>query len=279
MIAPLPTAPPVADIELSLLLEAVYRVCGYDFRDYTWTFVKRRVSERMRAEGVPTISALQDRLLHDGEALDRFIYGVTCRSSKLFDEPGFFAELQATALPMLRTFPVVRVWIAGCGRGEDAYALAILLKEAGISARARLYATDISATAIVAAKEGRIDGEPLDALSRRYREAGGSGNLEDYILMHQETMRVHRSLLANVVFSTHNLVCDGSFNEFHLIVCRDVLTQFNKSLAFRAHQVFFESLARGGFLAMGSAESIGFSPHHRCFERASDSEQIHRRVR
>ena len=279
MISPIAPLPSIADIELNLLLEAVYRVSGYDFRDYSPAFVKRRVSERMRAENTGTISGLQDRLLHDGDALDRFIFGLSSSSGKLFDNPAFFAELRAKVLPMLRTFPAVRVWVAGCGRGEDAYGLAILFREAGIAVRARIYATDISASAIVNAKDGRIDVEAPDSILARYRETGGPAKLEEYVSFEGDVPRVRRFLLQNIVFSTHNLVSDGSFNEFHLIVCRDVLTHFNKSLAFRAHQMLFESLMRGGYLALGGSESISLSPHHRCFQRASDAEQIHRRVR
>lgn len=279
MIAPLATAAPVADIELQLLLEAVYRYSGYDFRDYAPAFVKRRVAERMRAESVRTISALQDRVLHDGDALDRFIYGLSSRSTELFEEPVFFSELRTTVLPMLRTFPFVRVWVVGCGRGEEAYSLAILLREEGLYRRARIYATDVSATAIVAAKEGRIHPETLDGAFRRYRDGGGKSSLEDYVTFNGDSPSMDPTLRENIVLSTHNLVSDGSFNEFHLIVCRDVLPQYSKSLAFRAHQVIFESLIRGGYLALGPTESIRFAPHQRCFNRASDTQQIHRRIR
>lgn len=279
MIAPLATAAPVADIELQLLLDAVYRYSGYDFRDYAPAFVKRRVAERMRAEAVRTISALQDRVLHDGDALDRFIYGLSSRATELFEEPVFFGELRSTVLPMLRTFPFVRLWVVGCGRGEEAYSLAILLREEGLYRRSRIYATDVSTTAIVAAKEGRIHPETLDGAFRRYRDAGGKSSLEDYISFSGETASMDKSLRENMVFSTHNLVSDGSFNEFHLILCRDVLPQYSKSLAFRAHQVIFESLIRGGYLALGPTESVRFAPHQRCFARASEIQQIQRRIR
>jgi chemotaxis protein methyltransferase CheR len=279
MILPLATAAPVADIELQLLLEAVYRYSGYDFRDYAPAFVKRRVAERIRAEGVRTISALQERVLHDTDALDRFIYGLSSRSTELFDEPTFFSELRKVAIPMLKTFPFVRVWVVGCGRGEEAYSLAILFREEGLYRRCRIYATDVSATAIAAAKEGRIHAETLDGAFRRYHEAGGKSKLEDYVTFREDAPAIDPALRENMVFSTHNLVSDGSFNEFQLIVCRDILPQFSKSLAFRAHQVIFESLVRGGYLALGPTESIRFAPHQRCFTRVSEAAQIHRRTR
>lgn len=279
MIAPVPSSVSVAEIELQLLLEAVNRFSGYDFRDYAPAFLKRRVAERMRAEGLRTISALQERVLHDSEAFDRFIYGLSSRSSELFEEPSLFAELRSVVVPMLRTFPLVRLWIAGCGRGEEAYSLAILLREAGLSRRARIYATDLSATAIACAKEGKIRAETLDGAFRRYRESGGTSTLEDYISFEGESPSIAASLRENIVFSTHSLVSDGSFNEFHTVICRELLPQFNKALAFRAHQVIFDSLVRGGYLVLGQSESIRMAPNQRCFERVSQIEQIHRRIR
>lgn len=278
MIAPLPTAAPVSEIELQLLLEAVYRYSGYDFRDYAPGYVKRRVTERMRAENVPTISSLQDRILHDGEALDRFVYGLSCRTTEMFEDPIFFLELRNTVMPMLRTFPMVRVWVAGCARGEDVYSLAILFREAGMSKRYRIYATDVSATALVAAKQGLLH-DAFEGVARRYLESGGVFNFTEYVSPNGTAPSLAASVRENIIFSTHNLVSDGSFNEFHLIVCRGVVAQFNKSLAFRAHQVLFESLTRGGYLALGLHESVRFSPHQRCFERISEAEQLYRRIR
>ena len=279
MIAPLATAGPVVEIELQLLLEAVYRYSGYDFRDYTPAFVKRRVADRMRAENVKTISALQDVVLHDGDALDRLVYGLSVTSNELFAEPEFFAEVRRTIVPMLRTVPFIRVWVVGCGTGEEAYSLAITLLEEELYRRCKLYATDVSGSAIALAKEGRIRGDALDGAFRRYREAGGRHSLDEYIALHGEPPAFDRKLRNNLVFSTHNLVSDGSFNEFHLIVCRNVMTQFNKTLEYRAHQIVFESLARGGYLALGPNENIRYAPHQRCYERASETDQIYRRIR
>lgn len=279
MIAPVPSTVSVAEIELQLLLEAVSRFSGYDFRDYAPAFLKRRVAERMRAEGLRSISGLQERVLHDSEALDRFVYNLSSRTTELFDEPSLFSELRRVVVPMLKTFPLVRIWIVGCGRGEEAYSLAILLREEGLARRARIYATDLSSTAIGCAKEGKLHAETLDGAFRRYRESGGKSTLEDYISFDGDSPSIDASLRENIVFSTHSLVSDGSFNEFQMIICRELLPQFNKALSFRAHQVIFDSLARGGYLALGPSESIRMAPHQRCFERASQIEQIHRRTR
>jgi chemotaxis protein methyltransferase CheR len=279
VIAPLPTAVPVADIELQLLLEGVNRYSGYDFRDYAPAFLKRRVAERMRAEGLRSISGLQERILHDGDALDRFVYGLSSRTTELFDSPSLFAELRTVIIPMLKTYPLVRVWVVGCGRGEDAYALSILFREEGLARRARIYATDLSPTAIGCAKDGKLHAETLDGAFKRYREGGGKLTLEKYISFEGDITTIDPSLRENIVFSTHSLVSDGSFNEFHMVVCRDLLAQFNKALAFRAHQVIFDSLMRSGYLVLGPSETIRFAPNQRCFERVSPTEQIHRRIR
>jgi chemotaxis protein methyltransferase CheR len=279
VIAPVPSSVSVAEIELQLLLEAVNRFSGYDFRDYAPAFLKRRVAERMRAEGLRSISGLQERVLHDAEALDRFVYNLSSRATELFDEPTLFSELRSVVVPMLKTFPLVRIWVVGCGRGEEAYSLAILLREEGLARRARIYATDLSSTAIGCAKEGKIHAETLDGAFRRYRESGGKSTLEDYISFEGDSPLIDASLRENIIFSTHSLVSDGSFNEFHMVICRELLPQFNKALSFRAHQVIFDSLVRGGYLALGPSESIRMAPHQRCFERASQIEQIHRRTR
>ncbi|MBV8601847.1 MAG: protein-glutamate O-methyltransferase CheR, partial [Candidatus Eremiobacteraeota bacterium] len=214
MIAPLSPSAPLTEIELQLLLEAIFRFSGYDFREYAPAFVKRRVAERMRAEGTKTISALQDLILHDSAALDRLVFGFSVTPSELFGDPIFFAELRRTVVPMLRTFPVVRVWDVGCGTGEEAYSLAITLREEGLLRRARVYATDVSTTAIALAKTGRFPEDSYDGAFRRYREAGGVGSLDDYLHVNGEPPSLDRSLRENLVFSTHNLVSDGSFNEF-----------------------------------------------------------------
>ena len=278
MIAAVAT-PSVADIELQLLLEAVYRYSGYDFRDYTPSFVKRRVSERVRAEGVRTISGLQEAVLHDSGILDRFIYALSVGPSDMFAEPAFFGEIRQVVIPMLRTFPFVRIWVMGCGTGEELYSLAIVLEEEQLYRRCRIYATDVSSSAIAQAKTGQFPADAFEGALRRYRVAGGNSSLEDYVNLEGESATLKPSLRQNVVFSTHNLTSDGSFNEFNLIVARNVFSQFNRTLASRAHHVAFESLARSGYLGLGAKENIRYAPHQRCYERVAGTDQIYRRIR
>ena len=267
------------DLELQLLLEAVHRVSGYDFREYAPALIKRRVADRLRAEDVATVSGLQERLLHQPGAMERFIDAVTHSPSSPFADPTFFSELRANVLPRLRTFPFVRVWIVGCGAGDDAYALAILFKEAAVAHRVRIYATDAVETAIDRARSGRIAARDMEEFQTRYAAAGGTRSFEDYVETSGGESTYRASLRENIVFAQHNIAVDGSFNEFHLVVMRHVLSQFNRSLAFRAHKVAYESLIRLGILGLGERESLRYSPHQRAFLPLADTERFYRRVR
>lgn len=273
-------APAVAEIELQLLLEAVYRVTGYDFREYAPGTLKRRVSERVRAEGVNTFSGLQEKLLHEPEALGRFVYAMSVNSADgLFRDPGFFLTFRATVLPMLRTFPFVRIWCANAGAGDDAYALAIILREEGLGHRSRIYATDASEMAIDQAKAGRFPGDLIDEYAARYRETGGTGDFERYYTSDGAWATFDPTLRETILFAQHNLATDASFNEFHAILARNVLGHFSKSLSYRVHQILLESLVRLGYLGLGANESLRYTPHQRCYEEVSENGKIYRRIR
>ena len=279
MIATKSTPVAVADIELQLLLEAVYRVSGYDFREYTPAVVKRRVAERQRSEGAATISGLLERVVHNEAAMARFVHGLSVSPGSLFREPAFFAAFRERVAPMLRTFPFVRIWVPGCGTGEDVYALAIALAETGLASRARIYATDLSESALDQAKAGAIDVATLEDAAYRYAEGGGARRLRDYVSVDGTTALFDPALRQNVLFAQHSLATDTSFNEFHAIVARNVLTQFNKNLAYRVHQVVLESLVRLGYLGLGARESLRFTPHQRAYEELAGTETFYRRVR
>jgi chemotaxis protein methyltransferase CheR len=272
-----PANPAITDLELHLLLEAVYRVSGFDLRDYAPATVKRRVAERVRAEGVTTISGLLERVLHDGSAMARFIDTLTHNISSPFREPQFFAAFRQRVLPRLRTFPHARLWVIGSG--DDAYALAILLREAEFSHRVRIYATDASEAAIERAKAGAFPAELLDEYGHRYVEAGGARRFSDYV----DVVGMHGvfkpGLREHIVFAQHNLACDGSFNEFHAVVARSVVTHFNRTLAYRAHQVIFESLVRLGYLGISAKETLRYTPHQHAYEELENTERFYRRLR
>jgi chemotaxis protein methyltransferase CheR len=270
-------SPAVTDLELHLLLEAVYRVSGFDFREYAPATLKRRITERVRAEGVSTITGLLERLLHDGPAMGRFIDALTHNPGSPFREPAFFTAFRDRVLPRLRTFPHVRIWVIGSG--EDAYSLAILLREAEFYHRTRIYATDASEAAIDRAKAGAFPAELLDEYAERYAEAGGSKHFSDYADVVGTQAVFKPGLREHIVFAQHNLACDSSFNEFHLVVARNVMTHFNRTLVYRAHQVIFESLIRLGYLGISAKESLRYTPHQRAYEEIEGTERIYRRLR
>lgn len=270
-------APAVADLELQLLLEGVHRVSGYDFREYAPATLKRRIAERVRAEGLATISGLLERVLHDPAAMSRFVATLTQSAGSPFREPSFFAAFRERVLPRLRTFPHVRIWVIGSG--DDAYSLAIVLREAEFYHRTRIYTTDSSEAAIDRAKAGAFPADLVDEYAARYEEAGGTRRFSDYLQIADGQASFKPGLRDQIVFAQHNLACDGSFNEFHLIVARSVVTHFNRSLAYRAHQVVFESLVRLGYLGLSSKESLRYTPHQRAYEELVDSERFYRRVR
>jgi chemotaxis protein methyltransferase CheR len=261
------------------MLEAVHRVSGFDFREYAPALIKRRVADRLRTENVGTVSGLQERLLHTPGAMERFIEAVTHSPSSPFADPDFFAELRTYVLPRLRTFPFVRVWIAGCGAGDDAYALAILFKEAAVGHRVRIYATDAVEGALERARAGKLAVREFDDFQNRYAAAGGTRFFEDYVEKTGGELAYRPGLRENIVFAQHNIVVDGSFNEFHLVVMQHVLSQFNRTLAYRAHKIAYESLVRLGIIGLGERESLRYSPHQRAFQLLADTTRFYRRVR
>jgi chemotaxis protein methyltransferase CheR len=271
------TPPAVADLELQLLFEGVYRVSGFDFREYAPGTVKRRVAERVRAEGATTITGLLERVLHDPPAMGRFIDALTHNVSSPFREPTFFTAFRERVLPRLRTFPHVRIWVIGSG--DDAYSLAILLREAEFYHRTRIYATDAGEAAIDRGKAGAFESELLDEYSRRYTEAGGTRHFSDYVDVSGGRASFKPGLREQIVFAQHNLASDTSFNAFHLVVARNVIVHYNRTLAYRAHQVIFESLLRLGYLGLASKETLRYTPHQHAYEELDDTERFYRRVR
>lgn len=272
-------SPAVTDLELQLLLEAVQRMSGHDFREYAPAMLRRRVLERVRSEGVATISGLQERLLHQGGSMERFVDALTFNASAPFADPSFFSDFLTHVLPRLRTFPHVRVWLAGCGAGHDAYALAMLCKEASFLDRIRIYATDASELAIERARAGAVARTDLEEFQLRYARSGGTARFEKYLEADDKQLRYADALRAKIVFAQHNLATDGSFNEFHLIVVRHALAKYNRVLVYHAHQVIYESLVRLGFLALGAKESLRFTPHQKAYDEVPQTQDFYRRIR
>jgi chemotaxis protein methyltransferase CheR len=265
-------------LELRLLLEAIHQHHGYDFRGYARTSLKRRIWRRITEEGLETISGLQERILHDPEVMDRLLVDFSINVTSMFRDPTFFLALREKVVPILKTYPFMRIWNAGCSTGEETYSLAILLHEEGLADRARIYATDINEGVLKQAKEGTFPVDRMKEYTRDYIRGGGKAAFSDYYKTFGEVVRFDPELVDNVVFAQHNLVSDGSFNEFNLIVCRNVMIYFDRGLQDKVHQLFYESLVRFGILALGHKESIRFTAHAQDYAELDPHEKLYRRV-
>jgi chemotaxis protein methyltransferase CheR len=266
------------EIELSLLLEGVFRQYGFDFREYAPASLRRRVWRRVYAEGLSTISALQDRLLHDPACMERLLLDLSINVTAMFRDPGFYSAFRRKVVPMLRTYPFTRIWIAGCSTGEEVYSLAILLLEEGLYDRARIYATDINEAVLEQARAGVFPLDKMREYTQNYMSAGGSRPFSEYYLAKYDGAQFQRSLVDNVVFAQHNLVSDRSFNEFNVIVCRNVMIYFDRALQERVHALFYESLVTFGILGLGHRESIRQSPYEDSYEELEPAEKLYRKV-
>lgn len=277
------SAPPATDkledLEIRLLLEGVCASAGYDFRDYLAPMLRRRVWQCVEQERLRTISGFQEKALHDPACMGRLIQALSINVSSLFRDPDFYLALKQEVLPRLRTYPFIRIWHAGCATGEEVYSMAILLQEAGLYERARIYATDINAAALAQARTGLLPHTCLATSAARYRRAGGAQDLADYYVTTNNGALLDPALRKNVVFAEHNLVTDSSFNEFNLILCRNVLIYFNKALQGRVHGLLAQSLSRFGVLALGSQELLQFTEWEHAYETINPDQKLYRKVR
>jgi chemotaxis protein methyltransferase CheR len=267
------------DIEIALLLEGLYRYYGFDFREYSPASLKRRILERMRAEKIETVSSYQDRVLHDGACMERLLLGLSVHVTSMFRDPEFYLTFRQKIVPVLKTYPTVRIWHAGCSTGEEVYSMAILLQEEGLYRKCVIYATDISHEVLRKAREGIFPLATMQEYTSNYMKAGGNREFSDYYTAHYDNVIFHPSLKTNVVFAEHNLATDGSFNEFHVILCRNVMIYFNKTLQERVHNLIYESLSMFGILGLGNKESLKFTPREAFYERLDGRDKLYRKVR
>jgi len=265
-------------IEIDLLLEGVYRHYGVDFRGYALGSLKRRLTRRMRDEGTPTLSALQDKVLHDPDAMERLMVTLSISVTSMFRDPTFYKAFREKVVPLLRTYPYIRLWNAGCATGEETVSLAIVLEEERLLDRTRIYATDFNAEVVDRARAGEFPLSRMKAYTENYLKAGGGGEFSRYYTAEGPVARFSPQLMQNIVFAKHNLASDGSFNEFHGILCRNVLIYFGTSLQLRVHTLFHESLVNFGVLGLGHKETIRFTPLEHCYEAIDSNEKLYRRV-
>jgi chemotaxis protein methyltransferase CheR len=268
----------VEEIEVALLLEAVYRRYGFDFREYAPASLKRRVWRRVHGEGLETISELQARVLHDPACMERLLLDLSINVTSMFRDPSFYGAFREKVVPLLRTYPFTRIWFAGCSTGEEVYSLAIVLDEEELLERTRLYATDINEGVITRARRGVFPLEKMQEYTQNYVQAGGERAFSEYYLANYDGAVFDRRLTENAVFAQHNLVSDGPFNEFHVIVCRNVMIYFDRTLQERVFRLFHDSLARFGVLALGQKETIRFSGYAGRFEELDDREKLWKKI-
>jgi chemotaxis protein methyltransferase CheR len=273
-----PAAASLESLEIELLLEAVYRQYGYDFRSYAMASLRRRLLKRMAEEGLRTISGLQERLLHDRAVMERLLQDLSIHVTAMFRDPSFFLALRTSIVPLLRTYPFVRVWHAGCATGEEVYATAIVLREEGLLERARIYATDMNASVIERAKQGIFPLSRMQEYTTNYLRAGGKRSFSEYYTAKYDAALFDPTLTANVLFTQHDLATDRSFSEFNLILCRNVLIYFDRALKDRALSLFTGSLVHFGVLALGKKESMRFTALESRYEPLVESERIYRRI-
>ncbi len=276
-----PTAysPEVERLEIELLLEGVYRYYGFDFRSYAYASLKRRLWKRIHADGLPTVSALQERVLHDPQMMERLLLDLSVNVTAMYRDPNFYLAFREKAVPLLRTYPFVRLWHAGCSTGEEVLSMAILLEEEGLYERARIYATDINELVLRQAKAGIFPLEKMQDYTQNYVRAGGARSFSEYYTAGYDGAIFNTSLLRNVVFAQHNLVTDRSFAEFNVILCRNVMIYFDRELQNRVHGLFYGSLSKFGLLALGSKESLRFTDYEDRYEPLDAKEKIYRRIR
>jgi len=266
------------NLEIDLLLEGIYRQYGFDFREYARGSIKRRLWQRIYAERLESISGLQEKVLHDPDTMNRLLEDLSINVTSMFRDPSFYRAVRTKIVPLLRTYPFIRIWNAGCSTGEETYSLAILLAEEGLYDKTKIYATDINETVLELAKQAVFPIEQMRVYTENYIQAGGTTAFSEYYGADTQGARFHGSLSDNIIFAQHNLVSDRSFNEFHMILCRNVMIYFDRSLQDRVHGLFYSSLGLSGILALGRKESIKFTRHADSYEEIDSNEKLYKRV-
>ena len=266
-------------VEIRLLLEGVFQRYGFDFRAYAYASIRRRLWKRIATEGLSSISELQASVLHDPAAMERLLIDLSISVTSMFRDPGFYLALRQDVVPMLRTYPFIRIWHAGCSTGEEVYSTAIVLEEENLLDRTRIYATDINDAVLRQAGDGIFPLNRMQEYTENYIRAGGSRSFSEHYTAKYDGALFSPSLMRTVVFSQHNLVTDGSFSEFNVILCRNVLIYFDRTLQQRVHRLFYESLAMFGILALGSKESLRSSQYEACYQKLRPREKLYRKIR
>lgn len=248
-----------SDLEISLLLEAIYQQYGYDFREYSQAHIRRRIMNRMAVSKFEDISEMQSKVLNDETFASELLQDLSITVTEMFRDPVFYRSLRENVIPILKTYPFIKIWHAGCATGEEAYSMAILLQEEGLYDRTTIYATDFNQMALNRAKDGIFSNKMIKEYTSNYQLAGGKESFSSYYTSNYDNVIMNQSLKKNIVWANHNLVTDSVFAEVNLILCRNVLIYFDKNLQNKVQNLFYNSLINGGVLCLGSKESLRFS--------------------
>ncbi|MBI5220025.1 MAG: protein-glutamate O-methyltransferase CheR [Bacteroidia bacterium] len=265
-------------IELSLFLEAVFRYSGYDFRGYAPSYIRRRVLDFMKEESATTISCLQDKVLHQKDCFHRFLDFITIGVTEMFRDTSFFKTLREKFLPVLKNNSFNRIWVAACSTGEEVFSIAIALHEESLLDTCKMYATDINETSLEKAKAGIFPLASMKKFTENYVASGGERSFSQYFTAKYENAMFSKKIHKNITWSRHNLLSDASFNEFQLILCRNVLIYFTKDTQAQVHKLLFESLADNGILALGAKESIALTPFEKNYKTLDADNKLYQKI-
>jgi chemotaxis protein methyltransferase CheR len=263
-----------SETEIQLLLETLFKKYGYDFRQYSEAHIRRRILNRLALWGLKTADQLGDKIQADGAAAAQLLQDLSITVTEMFRDPAFYLALREKVIPVLKTYSFIKIWHAGCSTGEEAYSMAVILKEEGLYQRSTIYATDFNQQVLNRAKEGIYSSDMIRAYTSNYLKAGGQESFSDYYTAKYNGVIMDQSLKKNIVWANHNLVTDSVFAEVHLILCRNVLIYFNKDLQNRVQSLFFESLINGGILCLGIKESLRFSNVHEKYQELDRNYRI-----
>tara|TARA_B100002003_G_scaffold236636_1_gene252798 strand:- start:911 stop:1759 length:849 start_codon:yes stop_codon:yes gene_type:complete len=265
------------NIELQLILEAIYSKYGYDFRNYSRAHVKRRLLNKLYSSKLKSISEMQHKVLHDPVFFESLLRDLSINVTEMFRDPGFYLALRKEVIPILKTYPFIKIWHAGCSTGEEVYSFAVVLKEEGLYDRTQIYATDFNHEVLDLAKKGIYPIDRIKEFTANYQSAGGTQSFADYYMANYNSVIYDPSLKKNLVFAEHNLVTDSVFAEVNLVICRNVLIYFNKELQNRVVSLFYDSLVNGGYLGLGSKETVQFTTKNNKFDIINNTEKIYKK--
>jgi len=263
-----------SELEISLLLEAVFQKYGYDFRQYSEAHIRRRVLNRMAMSGLADVSQMQSKVLKDEIFASELLQDLSITVTEMFRDPDFYRSLRENVLPILKTYPFIKIWHAGCASGEEAYSMAIILQEEGLYDRTTIYATDFNQQALNRAKEGIFSNSMMKEYTANYQLSGGKESFSSYYTSNYDNVIMNQSLKKNIVWANHNLVTDSVFAEVHLILCRNVLIYFDKNLQNKVQKLFYNSLINGGILCLGSKESLRFTDFYEAYTELDKKQRI-----